>query len=217
MFSVPKVIASDRLEPGELDSVATIHEHACGLATSGFKKFGFAPFLWLFRYRPDDKGPWTLNIMETPWRDEREKMHHVRFMRTLFEELRITHYSFISEVWMAVVLGADALAADDFRPVCERPEREDMLMVTTFDREKNHLLSRWPVFYPKAKRHITTPSGTFGVLQRRADVDTTKAGHFTGRIFNLLEPEVSIRTAKAEAEQKIRDIMKNHQRRGPMN
>jgi hypothetical protein len=161
-----------------------LHGYAVKVAEAAFEKKGKSPFLWIMYYRG------RLIVWDTPWENDAEKHAHSRMMRFYMLMLGVEAYSFITEAWISAPSKevTDALIAkwgDDYRAHMpmpkDDPNREDVLLVSTFDkRVGDHLMTRYGVRY-NSKR----PG--FGRLLARDDWGGNREGqHMEGRMWNLL-------------------------------
>lgn len=139
---------------------------AVAYATKEFERKGQVPAMWIIAAGP--------NIMwvETRWENDREKELSVRAIRGAMKELGARAYSFVTEAWVA------SYPIDDpgTVPPSQRPknERDDVLMVTTFDSEGEYDATRFLV--------TIGPRGP-NLLGPRDDLST---GRLEGRMYNLL-------------------------------
>lgn len=178
-MSAPVLRETVTLKQGEFATLDMLHEHAVHVAETEFEKAVHGPrtpyqcpFLWLI------KTPKLLLTMETPWADDDEKVRSMNMMRTYMAMANASAYSFMHEAWMAVFNLENMPKKMPFS-VRGMPEqdREDVLMVWTYDRSEYHRRTRWAV------RRAGTPRAR--LLARD---DDTQEGHFEGRLFNLLKP-----------------------------
>lgn len=178
-MGAPVLHGSITLKQGEFATVDMLHEHAVHVAETEFERAVRGtrspyqcPFLWLI------KTPKLLLTMETPWSDDDEKIRSMNMMRTYMAMANASAYSFMHEAWMAVFTNENMpkVMPDSVRAMPE-DQREDVLMVWTYDRSDYHRRTRWAV------RRAGTPRAR--LLARD---DDTQGGHFEGRLFNLLKP-----------------------------
>lgn len=172
------------LKKGRTWDLAKLHGYAVNVAEAAFAKKGKSPFLWIMYYRG------RLIVWDTPWENDAEKHNHSRMMRFYMLLLGVEAYSFISEAWLAQPTKEeiDALIAKwgkDYRehmPMPKNdPNREDVLMVSTFDkRVGDHLMTRYGVRYNSKRPE-------FGRLLARDDWGGKRAdAQMEGRMWNLL-------------------------------
>lgn len=156
-----------------------LHEHACRFAEQSFADKGSAPFMWIIAAGT------RLVWVETPWENEGEKDFATYVVRRMLKGLGAHAYVFMSEAWVAQETKGDKYweMREAGLPVPlpgERPEneRDDILMVTSFDRDGRCGLTRYLV---TIKRH-----GGLNRLGLRVDVDPGEFNRFEGRMWDLL-------------------------------
>ncbi len=165
----PYVYKFDHTAPVRL-VLPDLHEVGIRFAEERFARKGQAPFMWILAAGTH------LAWVETPWEDDREKMASVELIKSMMRELGVHAYVFMSEVWIARY----AKEPDDDTPSPrERPEseRDDALMITSFDRDGAWLITKYKVTDRKGRG--------LNFLGPRVDIDPTD-GKYKGRLFNLL-------------------------------
>jgi len=170
-------IKTIKVKPGELETLTALHEHAVSLAEKSFADHGSAPFLWLIRI---ESGVLAIN---TPWENVREKDQAVATIRQILRIFDATMYAFIAEAWITVVTDPDKYDAKV--PPSRQPDREDVLMVQSFDRNDNHLYTRFGVFYPPGRQRAR--SLPWGKLRARDDWPQDAHSGATGRLSNVFK------------------------------
>lgn len=177
----PEVRSTISLSQGEFATVGMLHDHATRIAEAEFAKAVAGrtppfqcPFLWLVKTQR------LLLTIETPWADDDEKIRSMQMMRTYMQMANATAYSFMHEAWMAVFTPPNVPKEMPYSVRALPPDqREDVLLVWTFDRSDKHMQTRWGV------RRAGTPRAA---LLARDDVESSGYDHFEGRMFNLLKP-----------------------------
>lgn len=175
-MSGPEVRGSVTLKQGEFATLDMLHEHAVKIAEEEFEKAVRGPrqpyqcpFLWLV------KTPKVLLTIETPWRDDDEKIRSMDMMRTYMAMAQATAYSFMHEAWMSVLQDPNKPMPHSVREL-PPDQREDVLIVWTYDRSEHVRQTRWAV------RRAGTPRAT--LLARD---DEYRDGLVGGRLGNLLK------------------------------
>jgi hypothetical protein len=164
--------------PAVID-LAGLHEIACRFGEECFHNKGEAPFMWIMVC--GDKLCW----METPWEDDAEKNASVLIIRKMMDVLNITAYTFITEAWVSTT---DGMSKDEIKAhvdfvsehgVSALPisSRDDVLMITSFDKDGGYLMSRYLV---------TLRQHGLNFLGPRVDI-SEYSDRVTGRMWNLLK------------------------------
>ena len=185
------VVTSEAILPGAFGQISELHELVVAKGIAAFEKDGRAPFLWTILLDHH------LTFIETPWENEREKMEATHKMRHIMAALQARAYSFMTEAWVSAI-NFESTSKEDQEKIMEQsrkhgvkslPEtlREDVLMVSTYDRGGNYLMTRFGVRY--GSRTHPTGGWKFGRLLARDDWHKDSIGHFEGRMWNLLKEE----------------------------
>jgi hypothetical protein len=174
----PRVVSENKV-PGVKD-LAVLHEYAVKMAEDSFAASASAPFRFLVR-----KGKRVV-VIDTPWEDVQQKEMHSQIMRMYMQMIEADAYSFMSEVWIGIPKNPTTY---DGTPPSEMPEeeREDALVVLSFDRTGAHFNTRFGV------RRAGTPHAKLLARDdwQRGTETTSGVLEMThaGRMWNMLEPE----------------------------
>jgi hypothetical protein len=169
----------DPAYPGPLD-LDEFHEWNVGYAIDKFhNKPSNDEVVTFFNFHT--KGGVT-RILEAKHRNSNEKYTVFNLIRAMCAEpaLRIEMVSHISEAWVIVTTkkGSDAMKEVGLQPR-DMPDREDVLMVSTFHRNGDARLTRWVV---KLK-----PDPRKNMMLARDDLDMSK-GNLMGEAMYFFEP-----------------------------
>jgi hypothetical protein len=110
-----------------------------------------------------------------PWRNPAEKAHWAAIIKEVLNGMGIASYSFVSEAWMARI---DPRTQPEMLkvPVREHSQRQDVLMVTSRNRNGEALNTTYPVTY-----------GATGEPPVLGAADHTAADRDTGLMTNFFE------------------------------
>lgn len=185
---LPQIVKRKTLAPGYLQTIDALHEYAVRDAEKTFRKKGQSPFRWFVRNRQ------RLIVIDSSWENEREKVLSAKFMRYYMLMLGADAYSFVTEAWVAIPTEAEVKAYQelDIPPPqpSQHPNREDALVVTTYDKNEPKRadgteafrMTRWAVRYSSGR-----PG--FGKLLARDNMDHRAENmSLGGRMFGLLDP-----------------------------
>jgi hypothetical protein len=156
------------------------HEWNIRFALEKFKaKRTHAPVTF-FNFRRGD----SISIMESDYRDEREKRAVFRMVRLMCmgEPMGVDMLSVINEVWIATTKSVDEVRR--YGSVRETPGREDGLMVTSYTRGGGVKMTRWVV---KLKKDPAR-----NIILARDDVDTATIKSMYGQAFGFFSEERSV-------------------------
>lgn len=171
MSSPPRLIGHQNL--GMLIGRRPLHELAVGYATEQFDRKGECMPTWLIA--AGGRIAW----FESVWEDEQHKLLHVECMRALMAATSADFYAFITEAYIAKVEAkSEEELADISLADLPKSERDDALLITTFDRAGGFDLTRFLVT-------IRRPIGP-NFLGPRVDEDSS-LGSMEGRMWNLLQ------------------------------
>jgi len=157
-----------------------LHEMACSFVEEQFSLKGCVPFSWLLANYDN------VAYVETNWTDAHDKVRTTRAMGQFIRE-NVTAYSFISEAWAL----ASANIPEDIRPLvldwaenrglAELPDefKDDIVMITSFDREGGILMSQYKVTIRHQRRGLN-------FLGPRVD-NPMEADKVKGRMWNLFK------------------------------
>lgn len=147
-----------------------LHEMAVAYAVAEFERKGGAPSMWIVCTGPD------VIWIETPWKNAREKELMTAAIRDAMREMGARAYSFITEAWMANYTLKPGEDRDDIPAPSTLPDREDVLMVSTYDAKGE---------YEAARFLVTVRKNGLNRLGPRDD-QTMQEYKMEGRMFNLL-------------------------------
>lgn len=164
----PQLIKTQALAPLQL-SRNDLHEMAVGYAVGVFDRKGQCEPTWIVA------AAGKLMWFETAWGCEHEKHLHVECMYRLMQALNADAYAFLSEMWCASYRDGDPQVPPSERPV---NERDDILVITTFDRSGEFEATRFKVT-------IRQPVGPNFLGPR--DDETMKHLRVGGDLWNLLQ------------------------------
>jgi hypothetical protein len=173
--------------PSTLDE---FHEWNIRFALEKFKaKTSNEEPVTFFNFR---RGP-SLSIMESGYRDHREKASVFRMVRAVCMEpaMGVDMLSVINEVWIASVKSPKEVRR--YGSVSQTPGREDGLMVTTYTREGGVKMTRWVV---KLK-----PNPARNRILARDDIDGVELENMSGQGFGFFSEERSVDEAEKAAEE----------------
>jgi len=174
-MSEPRIFKTENLAPMRATR-EMLHDMAVTYAEEEFDRRGQVPFLWLIAI--GTRVLW----LETPWENDWEKNASVRVLRRMMAELEVQAYAQMCEAWIAVVnADKDGKLPIDHRMPSEMSakERDDVLMVSSYDRDGGCMMTRYLVSLRPGGRNLLGP---------RVDIDTEHE-RMTGRMFNLLAEE----------------------------
>lgn len=120
-----------------------------------------------------------VQVVATPWRDNREKHLTVRVMRLSMREQQIVAYTLLVEAWFAVA-SAKEMGGKEYKgpPPSERADRKEAVCVIGCNRAGQSLFRQWEIVRDKRGRCAEL---------RRLNAPDDKV---TSAIFdNLLQPE----------------------------
>ena len=166
----PRLLKSDGLT--RPISRADLHELAVVYATELFARKGSVPATWLIA------GGNRVVWVETPWEGDDEKSMSVAAITVAMKTVGAHAYSSIVEAWIATV-PEDRPELAEVAPRHRDPkERDDILLVTTFDRKGAFNASRFLVTVRRHGPNFLGPRDdeTFGGEHR-----------MRGRMWNLFE------------------------------
>jgi hypothetical protein len=177
---IPQIRERIDLKQGECATLGMMHEFAVGRAVKAFedgrqREPYMTPFLWLLRY------PGELATIETRWGNDVEKDVASKSLRLLMKITNCTAYSFITEAWMASFSKAQGnMPEHPINSVRGLPadQREDVLMISTFDRSTNYHMTRFGI------KRANTPHAK--LLVRDDWIERGPDMHMEGRMWNLL-------------------------------
>lgn len=156
---------------------ADIHEMMVAYGMLEFERRGTAPFMWILKNGPH------IYWIDTPWENETEKQVTTSVMHRLMRAMKADMYSFMTEAWVAVETRAAVTDEfpTDFTPPSQRPknERDDVLMIYTFDKEGGFSASRFLVTIRDNGRNYLGPR----------DDDSVAGAIPSGNLWNLLVKE----------------------------
>lgn len=167
----PQLTKIKTLNATQIVSLDELHEYAIAAAERTMQKKGKVPSRWLVRAQD------RLATFDTPWEGEGDKNMHADFIRFILGATGATAYAFMTEAWIAAYTKDD----DDepFVMPSEHPDREDVVMVSTYTRS-DYRLTRYGIRYSDRTRP------KFGRLLARDDWQPGDRTTFEGRMFNLL-------------------------------
>lgn len=149
---------------------ADLHEMAVAYAMEQFDRWGRCPPTWAIA------AGGNIAWFVTDWDSGPEKVLHSQIMQTMMQELPAHAYAFVTEAYIANTAGKskeEIARIDDLRNL-PKNERDDALLVTTFDRAGGSNMTRFLVT-------IRQPVGP-NFLGPRVDENIP----LEGRMFNLL-------------------------------
>lgn len=148
-----------------------LHELAVAYSMEQFDLKGRCPPTWIIA--AGHNVAWFV----TDWEDERQKVMYTGCMAALMAQVSASAYSMVTEAWIAMVRGKSEEEIASIGSLADLPdnEREDVLLVSTFDRAGDFDLTRFLVT-------IRRPIGP-NFLGPRVDEEV---GDFRGRMCNLL-------------------------------
>lgn len=118
-----------------------LHEHACTIGCANMRAKGKMDSCFLIPLEERKFG-----IIMTPWSDANEKYAMVKVLRDVFRENHVSAYSFITEAWMATVNPRTEPELMNIPP-CERSQRDDILWITSRNRDGDVITTRYLVTY----------------------------------------------------------------------
>lgn len=134
-MQMPRLVRTLRTAPVSV-SRQDLHELAVAYGMEEFDRKGECPPTWIVASRGN------LAWFETPWTDMQQEIMLTECMRRLMAELPAHAYAFISEAFIAKVPEEDINVSLVDLPATER---DDVLLVTSFDRAGGFDLSRFLV------------------------------------------------------------------------
>lgn len=154
---------------------ADIHEMMVAYGMLEFERRGAAPFMWILKNGPH------IYWIETPWENDAEKQVTTSVMHKLMHAMKADMYSFMTEAWAAVETREAATDEFDFTPPSQRPknERDDVLMIYTFDKDSGFNATRFLVTIRDNGRNYLGPR----------DDDSFTGAVPSGNLWNLLVKE----------------------------
>jgi hypothetical protein len=175
-MKAPALRKMDRLGPLTIP-LHGLHAMALSFGEDQFKRFGKCPPMFVLAFGTN------IAWLEPEWSTVREKAHVFRFMRDFIADMDVRAYTFMSEVWAAArPIGEKRSDWPDSLEDLPASERDEKLMVDTWDREGNNFVS-WYLITPRKR----------GLAFLGPRVDGTDEGSTrTGRGFNLFAPETEI-------------------------
>jgi len=134
----------------------------------------------------------SLSIMESGYRDHREKASVFKMVRAVCMEpaMGVDMLSVINEVWIASVKTVKEVRR--YGSVSQTPGREDGLMVTTYRRDGEVKMTRWVV---KLKANPANNR-----VLARDDIEGAELKTMSGQGFGFFHEERDVDEAEAEAE-----------------
>jgi hypothetical protein len=168
-MAAPRLIKTDDLSrPIRRDD---LHELTVALAIELFGLKGGVPPMWAIAC--DNRLYWV----ETPWENDREKRASFAGIADSMKTFRAHAYSSIVEAW-ATVVPKDRPELLDVAPSDRDPkERDDILLISTFDRDGAFKVTRFLVTVRKRGPNLLGPRDD----ETFADQDVMQ-----GRMWNLL-------------------------------
>jgi hypothetical protein len=178
-MELPRVVKSENFAPAMLQREA-LHELAVRYAEEQFARYGGCQSTWLIA------AGMRVVWVETPLEDKDWLAARMRFVLGTIDAHA---YSFITEAYVTSTLGMEdkelakkILKQANKHGVRSLPEhlRDDVLMITSFDRDGGVSDSHWLV---TVRRH------GLNFLGPRVDRDPSEYDQTIGRLWNLLAPE----------------------------
>jgi hypothetical protein len=169
---------NDEVPPATLEA---FHEWNVRFALEKFKgkRTNDEPVTF-FNFKRND----SLSIMESDYRNEREKAAVFRMVRLVCMDktMSVDMLSVINEVWIAAVKTAEEVR--QYGSVRNTPGREDGLMVSTYTRDGGCKMTRWVV---KLKANPARNR-----ILARDDIDAATVGSMSGQGFGFFQPELNV-------------------------
>jgi hypothetical protein len=130
---------NDATDPLETDLLQTLIRIAGQFAQDCLIEEGHRELVpsWLL-VRGDDK----IEIIGTPWKDDRQKREQAARIKKRLQETRAKAYSLVCEAWVAEY-PTEALKTGYVRPA-DRPDRQEFVIVTAASRTQS-MFGRWRI------------------------------------------------------------------------
>lgn len=161
-MGAPRVYKTDHV-PGL--SRHDLHEMAVAYAVSEFERRGSTPCMWIICTGPD------VIWIETPWEDEAEKELSTLAIRAAMKAMGARSYSFITEAWVASYSVGDPVI-----PPSQKEQRDDVLMISTYDMKGEYEAARFLVSVRENGNNLLGPRDDQTMMEYKME----------GRLFNLL-------------------------------
>lgn len=171
-----QILKIDHLAPLKIGR-ADLHEQACKYVEEQFIRWGEVPPTWAIAL-----GNMQVHWLVTPFVEEWDKDLAVDVVRAGMAMGKAYAYAFISEVWKATSASDDDPKSKI--PPSDRPasERDDAVMVTSFDKDGSFAMTEYIVT-------MRPPGRGLSFLGPRIDIGDDTIRNWSGRMWNLLQQE----------------------------
>lgn len=172
---IPRIYHVDTV--GAFFSREALHEKVVAFAEAEFDRRGKCPFIWAVY--DGERVVW----IETPWESDREKATSVNLVKVFLKISKARAYANVIEAWVAAYHADESGEfPKNHRAPREMPGREDVLLITSYDKNGAWQGTRYKV---------TVRDHGYNFLGPRDD-ETFGGGKgmLGGMLFNLFEEEI---------------------------